>query len=299
MSQADNGRLLESGNFSRRGILKAGGLAGLAAAIGAGGTLHAQDAAPAPKLKGNLKHSVSRWCYKTTTRKLAEKCKEIGISAIELMKPDEWEPLKEFGLVCSMTSTHALSRGLNRKENHDECLKKIRDAIEATAAAGFPNVITFPGNRDGMDDDTGLKNCAEALKQVVGMAEEKGVTICMELLNSKRDHKDYQCDHTAWGVNLCKAVGSPRFKLLYDIYHMQIMEGDVIATLRENIEYIGHIHTGGVPGRHEIDETQELYYPAIMKALVDLKFTGYVGQEFTPTRDQFKSLEQAIRICDV
>jgi hydroxypyruvate isomerase len=160
-------------------------------------------------------------------------------------------------------------------------------------------VICFPGNREGMDDETGLQNCTEALKQVVGLAEQKKVMICMELLNSKRNHKDYMCDHTAWGVELCKKVGSPNFKLLYDIYHMQIMEGDVIDTIKENIQYIGHFHTGGVPGRNEIDDTQELYYPAIMKAILQTGYKGYVAHEFVPKRDPMKSMEEAIRICDV
>ncbi|HNY27539.1 MAG TPA: TIM barrel protein, partial [Candidatus Sumerlaeota bacterium] len=170
---------------------------------------------------------------------------------------------------------------------------------EATAAAGYPNVICCPGNREGMDDETGLKNCTEALKQVVGLAEQKKVMLCMELLNSKRNHKDYMCDHTAWGVELCKRVGSPNFKLLYDIYHMQIMEGDVIDTIKENIQYIGHFHTGGVPGRNEIDDSQELYYPAIVKAILQTGYKGYVAQEFVPKRDPLKSMEEAIRICDV
>jgi hydroxypyruvate isomerase len=198
-----------------------------------------------------------------------------------------------------MTPSHGITKGLNRKENWDECLKKIRDAIDATAAAGYPNVICFSGNRDGMSDEEGLKNCAEALKQVVGHAEEKKVTICMELLNSKRNHKDYMCDRTAWGVELCKAVGSERFKLLYDIYHMQIDEGDVIATIRQYKDYLGHYHTAGVPGRHEIDDSQELYYPAIMRAIADTGFKGIVAQEFTPTRGAYASLEQAVKICDV
>jgi hydroxypyruvate isomerase len=192
-----------------------------------------------------------------------------------------------------------IARGLNRKENWDKILAALRGIIDANAAEGFPNVICFSGNRNGMSDEEGLDNCAEALKQIVGYAEQKKVTICMELLNSKRNHKDYMCDRTAWGVELCKAVGSERFKLLYDIYHMQVDEGDVIATLRENKDYIGHYHTAGVPGRHEIDDTQELNYPAIMRAIADTGFTGIVAQEFTPTRGAYASLEQAVKICDV
>jgi hydroxypyruvate isomerase len=175
----------------------------------------------------------------------------------------------------------------------------MRESIEANASHGFKNIICFSGNREGQDDQEGMDVCAEALKKIVGLAEQKKVTICMELLNSKVDHHDYMCDHTAWGVALCKKVGSERFKLLYDIYHMQIMEGDVIRTIRDNKDYIAHVHTGGVPGRHEIDETQELNYPAIMKAIADMKFPGFVAQEFIPAREPITSLRQAVGICDV
>jgi hydroxypyruvate isomerase len=207
--------------------------------------------------------------------------------------------MKEFGLVGTCTPAVGIGKGMNRKENHEGCLAAMRKAIEQTAEAGFPNVITMSGNREGLSDEEGAKNCVEGLKQIAGFAEEKKVTLVMELLNSKRDHKDYQCDHTAWGVEVVKKVGSPRVKLLYDIYHMQIMEGDVIATLKANLQYIGHIHTGGVPGRNEIDDTQELYYPAIMRAIADSKYDGYVAHEFVPKRDPLTSLKQAVAICDV
>ena len=231
--------------------------------------------------------------------KLAEHCSRTGIKSIELVGPDDWPVLKKHGLICAMAGSHGITKGLNRIENHGQCLDSISKSIEAAAEAGFPNVICFSGNRDGLPDDEGLKNCTEGLKKVVGLAEKKGVTICMELLNSKWDHKDYMCDHTAWGALLCKRVGSPRLKLLYDIYHMQIMEGDIIRTIKDNIEYIGHFHTGGVPGRNEIDETQELNYTAILRAIAETKFDGYIAQEFVPKRDPLKSLEQAIHICDV
>jgi len=205
-----------------------------------------------------------------------------------------------------MTPSHPINPGLNRVENHEKFLPMIRQSIEATADAGFPNVICFSGNRhkdkldtEGISDEEGMRNCAEAVKQVVGLAEKRKVTLCMELLNSKRNHKDYMCDHTAWGVQLVKMVGSERFKLLYDIYHMQIDEGDVIATIRENKDYLAHFHTGGVPGRNEIDETQELNYAAIARAIVDMGFTGYLAHEFIPKRDPLESLEQGARICDV
>jgi hydroxypyruvate isomerase len=254
----------------------------------------------AAPLNGRIRHSVAAWCYgKITLPVLAGHCERIGIGSIELVEPRDWPVLEAHGLVCAMTPSHGITKGFNRKENHAECIARVREAIDATAAAGFPNVICFSGNREGLDDDKGLAACAEGLKQVVGYAEEKKVTLCIELLNSKRDHGDYQCDHTAWGVALCRRVGSPRLKLLYDIYHMQIMEGDIIATLRENIEWIGHVHTGGVPGRNEIDESQEINYPPIMRALADAGYAGYVCQEFIPKRDPIASLEEAVRLCDV
>jgi hydroxypyruvate isomerase len=235
---------------------------------------------------------------------------QLGLKGIDLLTPQQWSPLKPRELVCTMTAgSYTIEVGLNRKENHGPILDELKRNIDATAAAGYPNVIVFSGNRhirkgdkltDPISDEQGLKVCADALKQVASLAEKKNVTICMELLNSKVDHPDYMCDHTAWGAELCKAVGSDRVKLLYDIYHMQIMEGDVIRTIRDNIQHIGHIHTGGVPGRHEIDQTQELNYPAIMKALADLKFTGYVAQEFVPAKaDRFASLAEAVKVCDV
>ena len=289
-------------NISRRRLLTTAGGAAVAATIGlTRGTDAARSATGAStSLKGNIQHSVCQWCYgDTSIEELAENCARIGIKSTELSNPENWPVLKKHGLICAMVNTHGIEKGLNRVENHEYCLNLIKKGIEAASEAGFPNVICFSGNREGMPDDEGLENCAKGVKQVVGLAEKKGVTLCMELLNSKVDHEDYMCDHTAWGVELVKRVGSDRFKLLYDIYHMQIMEGDVIRTIRDNIEYIGHFHTGGVPGRNEIDETQELYYPAIMRAIVDTDFDGYVAQEFIPKRDPMKSLEQAIQICDV
>ena len=263
------------------------------------GTAEETNMATSP-LKGNIQHSAARWCYGgIKLDELAKQCARIGIKGLDLVAPHEWPVIQKHGLICPITPSHGIGKGFNRKENHAECIASVKKAIDATAAAGFPNVICFSGNRAGLDDETGLKNCVEGLKQVVGYAEEKKVTVCMELLNSKRDHKDYQCDHTAWGVEVCKQVGSSRVKLLYDIYHMQIMEGDVIGTLRENIQYIGHVHTGGVPGRHEIDESQELNYPAIMRALTALGYKGFVAQEFTPKKNPITSLEAAVRLCDV
>jgi hydroxypyruvate isomerase len=231
---------------------------------------------------------------------LAEEAKRIGYRSIELVTPEEFPKLKPFGLTCAMLSGACqIDDCLNRTENHDRLEKALREHIEFAAANGLPNVICFSGNRRGMSDEDGLKNCTAGLKRIVGFAEEKKVTICMELLNSKVNHADYMCDRTPWGVELVKRVGSPRFKLLYDIYHMQIMEGDVIRTIQENKDHIAHYHTGGNPGRHEIDETQELYYPAIVKAVLDTGYEGYLGQEFIPARDALTSLEQGFRICDV
>ncbi|MBN1441789.1 MAG: TIM barrel protein [Planctomycetes bacterium] len=252
--------------------------------------------------KGNINHSVCRWCYgRIAFEDLCVAAKSMGIRSIELVGAgSEWDTLKKHGLICAMTPSHGIGKGLNRKENHEACLASIRKAIEATAEAGFPNVICFSGNRiEGMTDEEGLENCAIALKQVVGLAEKKKINLCMELLNSRVDHKGYMCDKSSWGFRLCEKVGSENFKLLYDIYHMQIDEGDIIRTITRNAQHIGHYHTGGVPGRNEIDETQELYYPAIMRAIVKSGYKGYVGQEFIPKRDPLTSLRQGIEICDV
>ncbi|MGB7161299.1 MAG: TIM barrel protein [Tepidisphaeraceae bacterium] len=288
--------------LSRRNLIASA--AGGAAALTLGGASALAQNTPAVDpdavRAGRLQQSVCHWCFKKmSVEELAQVSSKIGLKGIDLVGPDAFATLKKHNLIGTMTPSHGIEKGLNRKENWDECLGKIRTAIDATADAGFPNVICFSGNRAGMPDDEGLKNCAEALKQIVGHAEQKKVTICMELLNSKQ-HKDYMCDHTAWGVNLCKAVSSDRFKLLYDIYHMQMMEGDVIATIRANKDYLGHYHTAGVPGRHELDENQELHYPAIMRAIAETGFKGYVAQEFVPAApDHAASLAQAARVCTV
>ena len=291
--------------LSRRTLIRtvAGGAA--AAAVAAAGSTHAPRAAAAEgpaKLKGRIKQSVSRWCYgKVPMEELCQACVDMGIGGLDLVGPKEWPTMKKFGLVGTCTPGHTgIAKGLNDPKNHEGCLAKLREAIELTAEAGYPNVICMSGNRDGISDEDGAKNCVDALKQIAGFAEEKGVTLVMELLNSKVNHKGYMCDHTAWGAEMCKRVGSPRVKLLYDIYHMQIMEGDIIRTIKENIAYIGHVHTGGNPGRNEIDDTQELYYPAIMRGLVDAGYTGWVAHEFTPARKPpLDSLRQAVQICDV
>ena len=250
---------------------------------------------------GAIHHSVCKWCYpKIPLEDLARAAKDLGLQSIELLDPADWPVVQRHGLTCAMANgTTTIPSGLNRLENHARMVPSMIERIRACADAGLPNVICFSGNRNGMPDEQGLENCATALRQIVGEAEKRRVTICMELLNSKVNHKDYMCDHTIWGVELVKRVGSERFKLLYDIYHMQIMEGDVIRTISENHPYIAHYHTGGNPGRHEIDDTQELHYPAVMRAIKATGFTGFVAQEFIPTRDPLTSLREAVQLCSV
>jgi hydroxypyruvate isomerase len=287
---------------TRRSLLT-GGVAGIVAAVSAR-ALFADEPAPdegAVITKGRLNQGVCKWCYGAlSVEKLAQAAQAMGLKGMDLVDPKDWPTLKKYGLVCSMANSHSIPKGFNRVENHAECIAAVRRGIDACADAGYPNVICFSGNRAGLDDDTGLKNCVTGLKQIVGYAEEKKVTICMELLNSKRNHKDYMCDKSIWGVALCKAVGSERFKLLYDIYHMQIDEGDVIATIRDNRQYYGHFHTGGNPGRNEIDDSQELNYAAIARAVAEKGYTGFLSHEFIPrNKDVIKSLRAAARLCDV
>ncbi len=224
----------------------------------------------------------------------------MGCTGIDLIDAPDWPTAKKYGLTPAMTQGEGkIPVGWNHKENHDALEKQLRTLIAQAADAKLPNVITFSGNRRGMSDDEGKANCIEGLRRVVKMAEDSGVTICMELLNSKVNHKDYQADHTTWGVDVCKGVGSPRLKLLYDIYHMQIMEGDIIRTIHDNIDYIGHFHTGGVPGRHELDDTQELQWRTVAKSIADLNYKGFFAHEFQPTKDPLTSLKQAVELCTV
>ncbi len=250
---------------------------------------------------GRTRHSVCRWCYKDIPLEtLARAAPGLGLESIELLDPVDWPVVKKHGLTCAMANgTTTIPVGFNRVENHLEYVPSMIDRIKACCDAGLPNVICFSGNRAGMPDEQGLENCVIGLRQIVGAAETARVTVCMELLNSKVTHHDYMCDHTAWGVELVKRVGSERFKLLYDIYHMQIMEGDVIRTIEDNHQYIAHYHTGGVPGRHEIDGSQELFYPAIMRAIHATGFAGFVAQEFVPVRDPLTSLGEGVKICTI
>jgi hydroxypyruvate isomerase len=250
--------------------------------------------------KGRVKQSACRWCYgKIPLDDLCAAAKRMGLVGIDLVSPKDFPTLKQHGLICTMTGSHRLTDGLCDPKYRDAALQSINTAIEAMSSAGWTNVICFSGNRRGIDDRTGLNNCVEALKEIVPVAEKAGVTLHVELLNSKVNHKDYMCDHSAWGIELVKRVGSKNVKLLYDIYHMQIMEGDVIRTIEESHEYFGHYHTGGNPGRHELDDTQELNYKAIARAIADTGFTGYVAHEFVPTRDPLTSLAEAVALCDV
>ena len=253
------------------------------------------------KQKGRIKQSVSRWCFqKYSLDELCKRAVQLGLKGIDLIGSKDWPTVQKYGLVPTMTpGAGNIEQALNRKENNDRLEKEFRDNLKNAAAARVPNVITFSGNRRGMSDEEGLENSVLGLNRVKAVAEDLGVTICIELLNSKVDHKDYMCDRTPWAVEVAKRVNSPRVKVLYDIYHMQIMEGDVIRTIRENIQWIAHFHTGGNPGRHEIDASQELNYRAIAQAIADLNFAGYVAHEFVPTKpDPFQSLAEAVKICD-
>ena len=259
------------------------------------------------KLKGNVNHSVCQWCFSSMPlEELCQAVKEMGFGAIDLIGPKDWPMLQKYGLyssMCYIGGTVSLTNGFNDKKYHEQLIKDYTEVIPLMKKAGYKNLICFSGSRNGMDDETGLKNCVEGLQKILPLAEKNGVTIQMELLNSKVDHKDYMCDRTSWGVELCKRLGSENFKLLYDIYHMQIDEGDVIRTIRDNHQYIGHYHTAGVPGRHELDDKQELNYPAIINAILATGFKDFVAQEFIPTakdnKDKLAALKQAILICDV
>lgn len=251
-----------------------------------------------------FRHSVCRWCFSDVPLEiLIREVKECGIDSIELLKPDEWPSVYQEGLTCAVATDNfiSLTKGFNAPEQHERLQSYYPTLMEQAADQGIPHVICFSGNRNDLGREEGLENCARGLDVLVKKAESLGITLIMELLNSRVDHPDYQCDHTEWGVALVEKIGSPHFKLLYDIYHMQVMEGDIIATVRKYGDHIAHYHTAGVPGRHEIDETQELYYPAIMRAIADTGFTGYVGQEFIPSEKetQFAALRDAVIRCSL
>jgi len=264
-----------------------------------------QVAAP-PKRKGRIKQGITRGVFgrDANIEDCCQKAAALGIRGFDLIGPADWPTLKKYGLVPSMYPPGpggTIPDALNRKENHDRLEKSMRAAIDESAVNGVPNVITFSGNRRGMADAEGADNCVVFLNKVKGQAEDKGITICMEYLNSKVNHKDYMFDHIAWGVDVMKRVNSPRVKILFDIYHAQIMDGDIVRNIRDHFQWIGHFHTGGNPGRHEIDQTQELNYPFVMQAILDLGYTGFVSHEYSPSpgNDPVQTLEKAIEICDV
>jgi len=286
-------------NFTRRALLRSS-VAGVAA-MGIPILDSASDS-PAPARKGRIHQSVCQWCYPhIPVDRLAEYAAQIGLRGVDLLQPDEYEIPRRYGLVCTMgyAGGGEIGKALNRLENHAAIEQGFRLNIPRAARAGVPNVITFSGNRGGMSDDEGAKNTIAGLNRIKKIAEDHGVTICMELLNSKRDHPDYMADRTAWGGRVVKEVNSPNVKLLYDIYHMQIMEGDLIETIRGNLQWIGHFHTGGVPGRHELDGKQEIQWDAVMRTIADAGFNGYVAHEFEPAGDPLVSLRKAVDLCDV
>jgi hydroxypyruvate isomerase len=281
--------------MDRRVFLQSAG-----AGVGAAVLSEAAQVKPVER-KGRLKQSVCRWCYsKIPIEDFAKESARLGLRSIDLPANNELEVIRKYGLTPTMIQgATTIPDGFNRKENHAGIETRFRESVGRAVEFKGPSLIVFSGNRRGMSDEEGLENCVIGLKKVMPMAEDKDLLVCMELLNSKVNHPDYMCDHTKWGVELVKRVGSPKFKLLYDIYHMQIMEGDVIRTIRDNFQYIGHLHTGGNPGRNELDDTQELNYKAIAKAVVDLDFQGYYAHEFIPLRDPLTSLAEATNLCDV
>jgi hydroxypyruvate isomerase len=285
-------------SISRRHVLHAA-----AAALAAGSVpIAAGQPGGRAVIKGRLKQSVSRWCYqKIAMPEFCSAVASMGLTAIDLLDPPDWQVAKEHGLICSMGygGGGSIRDGLNNPANHDRIVTSLIAAMPKAKALGVPNLITFFGNRMGRSDKEAIDNCVTGLNRLKGAAEEHGITICVELLNSKVNHADYQGDRTPFGVEVVAAVNSPRVKLLYDIYHMQIMEGDVIRTIRQHHAHIAHYHTGGVPGRNELDDTQELQWPAICRAIVDSGFKGYLAHEFVPTRDPLTSLREAVVLCDV
>ncbi|MFT7450670.1 MAG: hydroxypyruvate isomerase [Patescibacteria group bacterium] len=287
--------------MKRRNFIKNSTLVGLA--LSSNNMIAKPTIPETGKLKGNIQHSISRWCFgKYSLEELIKGIKDIGFSAIDLVGPKDWDLLKAHGIDSSMCNGAELNLkdGFNDKKFHEELVKRYTEMIPMVAKAGYKNLICFSGNSRGMSNEKGLANCVVGLKKIIGLAEKHGVVLQMELFNTKVDHPHYMCRSTEWGVALCEALGSEHFKLLYDIYHMQIEEGNVIATIRENHQYFGHYHSAGVPGRNEINDGQELNYPAIMKAVLATGFKGYVAQEFIPTYDNpFDSLNEAISICDL
>jgi hydroxypyruvate isomerase len=300
MSALNRRQILKSGAATAAALLAPS--AALAAESQSGAQINPPPGGFGPKRRNNIHQSVARWCYKQIP--LDDLCvagAEMGLKGIDLLQPDEYDVPRRHGLICSMGYADGgnIDKGLNRIENHDAIEAGLRKNVPLAAKAGVPNVITFSGLRGGMADWEGARNSIIGLRRLRSLMEDNGVTLCVELLNSKKDHKDYMCDHTDWGVAVVGEIGSKNIKLLYDIYHMQIMEGDVIATIQANHQWIGHFHTGGVPGRHELDDTQEVNWAGVMHGIAATGFTGYVAHEFNPTKDPLTSLRQAVDLCDV
>ena len=292
--------------LTRRSLLAATAGAATAAAAGLAGRQAAADDASPAVTRGQINQSAALWCFQPMkVETLARATAALGMKSVELVDPKDWPILKKYGLVCAITLSHLFVRGMNHKKYHPECLEKLTKAIEVTSAAGWPNVITFSGMREKLTDEQGIKTTVEGLKKVIGLAEKKKVNICLEPLNTRVDiemkgHPGYQCDKVEWAVEVCDKIGSPRMKILFDIYHTQIMQGDIITRIEQYKDYIGHYHTAGVPGRNELDNTQEINYPAIMRAIVKTGYKGYVGQEFIPkSKDKIASLRAAVKLCDV
>ncbi len=293
-------------NLTRRGLIGGAAAAGVLGLTGGVWAAEEKPAGTRAERKGKYKQSICYWCFQPhwSLERTCEVAKQLGVKSIELIDPPDWPVLKKHGLVCALANSHGFEKGFNNPKYHERCVSMIREKVDACAEFGFPNVITFTGFREDIPDDVGLKNCVAGLKKVIGYAEQKKVTLILEMLNSRVDvemkgHPGYQGDHVEYCMEIIKQVGSPRLKLLFDVYHVQIMDGDVISRIRQYHEYIGHYHVAGNPGRNEPDENQEINYPAVMRAIAQTGYTGYVGQEFIPTRDPLKSLTEAVRLCEV
>ena len=308
MSERNRPNIGTHGYMSRRSMLQ------MVAGTGAAGTMSltlgscaaGRKRAARGATKGRINQSIVYWCFEKywDIEKTCQVARHLGCKSIELVEPEHWPTLREYGLVCAILGSHGFEKGMNNPDNHDMCIGKLRESIDACSEYGFPNVITFTGFREDIPDDVGLRNCVDGYKKVIGYAEQKNVNLCLEILNSRvseemKGHPGYQGDHTDYCIEIIKQVSSPRMKLLFDIYHVQIMDGDIISRIRQYKDYIGHYHTAGNPGRCEIDDKQEINYKPIMEEIVKTGYTGYVGQEFVPTRNPFSGLSEAVTLCDV
>ena len=308
MSRKNQSDENEGGPMSRRDILQAAAGVGAAGAAGLAfsSCATAQKTSKKAATRGRIKQSVAHWCFEKywDVEKTARIAAQLGCKSVELVDPKHWPMLKKYGLVCALHGSHWFDKGMNNPKYHDMCISKMRASIDVCADAGFPNVITFTGSREDIPNDVGIKNCVSGYKKIVGYAEKKKVNLCLEILNSRVDedmkgHVEYQGDHTEYCMDIIKQVGSPRLTLLFDIYHVQIMDGDIIMRIRRYKDYIGHYHVAGNPGRGELDDKQEINFKPIMEEIVKTGYTGYVGQEFIPTRDPLEGLTEAVVLCDV